>query len=261
MGEPMRKGNCQKLKIEFHRTYFIMALGFVLTGYYLNLIVFTSLILIHELGHYTMARLNHFQVTKIIIYPYGGITKINSIINCDINEELLIATNGVIWQYLFYLGISLLFSHGFLREYTYHLYTLYNQQIIFFNLLPIYPLDGSKILNLLLEKYFSYRLSNQLTIWISFLGLIFLIILNIYQYNYSNIMILILLLTYLYQFYQKRKYLYQKFLLERYLYAIKYPKTKIITNIHKMYKNKNHLFYYHNHYIKEKDYLNILFKK
>ena len=72
-----------------------MALGFVLTGHFLNLIIFTSLILVHELGHYTVAKLNHFSVTNIIIYPYGGMTKLNHIINRDINEELLIARYAV----------------------------------------------------------------------------------------------------------------------------------------------------------------------
>ena len=261
MGESMRERNDQKLKIEFHRTYLIMALGFILTGYYLNLIVFTSLILIHELGHYTIARLYHFPVVKIVIYPYGGMTKLNSMINRDINEELLIATAGVICQYIFYLFIKILFFQGMIREYTYHLYTIYNNQMIFFNLLPIYPLDGSKIINLLLEKYFPFYLSNQITIIFSFLFLLLLVILNLYQYNYSNIMIFFLLLTYLYQFYQKRKYLYQRFLLERYLYSISYPKTKKISKIKKMYKNKSHLVYYHHHYLKEKEYLSILFKK
>ena len=176
----MRKGNKtnQKLKIQFHRTFLIMALGFCLTGHYLNLIVFTSLILIHELGHYITAKINNFQVEKIIIYPYGGMTKLKNKINQDINKELLVATNGIIWQYIFYLFIILLHTKGIIRNYTYNLYTLYNNQIIFFNLLPVYPLDGSKIINLLLEKFFSYNLSNKITIIISVLTLVILIILN-----------------------------------------------------------------------------------
>ena len=105
-----RKYESIGIKIEFHRTFLVMALGFVLTGHYLNLIVFTSLIVVHELGHYLIARINHFKVDKIIIYPYGGLTKINDLLNRDICEELLIATAGIIFQYLFYLGIKYLYS-------------------------------------------------------------------------------------------------------------------------------------------------------
>lgn len=256
-----RKSSSKKLKIEFHRTYLVMALGFVLTGYYLNLIVFTSLILVHEMGHYLMAMINHFHVTKIIIYPYGGMTKIEDMINRDICEELLIATSGVIIQYFFYLIMVYCYHKGFIREYTYNLYTLYSNQMIFFNLLPIYPLDGSKILNLILDRYLPYYRANSLTIVISFFIIIIIIFSSIYQHSYSNIMIMGLLFTYLWKFYQRRKYLYQRFLLERYLYNIEYPKVKIIKDIRRMYKNRSHLIFRNNLYQKEKEILSILFGK
>ena len=258
----MQKKQCsiRKLKVEFHRTYFVMALGFVLTGYYLNLIVFTSLIIIHELGHYIVARLNNFNVEKIIIYPYGGMTKLSDMLNRDICEELLIATSGIIAQYLFYLFILFLYKYSIIREYTYSLYNLYNNQMIFFNLLPIYPLDGGKILNLLLYKYFSFNKSNILTIIISLIVIFIIVSFSIYTNSYSNIMVMILLVTYIYKFYINRKYLYRRFLLERYLYNIEYSKIKVINNIKNLYKNKTHLINTNNTYIKEKKYLSILFK-
>ena len=113
-----RKYDCKNIEIEFHRTYLVMAFGFILTGYYLNLIVFTSLILVHELGHYLMARINKINVTKIVVYPYGGMTKIDDMINLDISKELLVATAGVIMQYLFYLLIGCCYQKGIIRGYT-----------------------------------------------------------------------------------------------------------------------------------------------
>ena len=53
-----------------------MALGFVLTGHMTNLLIFTLIILIHEMGHYLIALRNGFNVLKITIYPYGGMTKL-----------------------------------------------------------------------------------------------------------------------------------------------------------------------------------------
>ena len=259
----MRKGSTKgnKLTLEFHQTYYIMALGFVLTGYYLNLFVFTSLILIHELGHFLVATIFHFHVEKIIIYPYGGLTKIEDLINQDINEELLIATAGVLMQFLFYLGIVFLHKQGFIRDYTMNLYTLYNHQMIFFNLLPIYPLDGSKIINLLLSKFFNYYFSNNMTIMISFATIVLIVGCNVYYCNYSNLMIMGLLLRYLWDFFQKRKFLYQRFLLERYLYTFHYPKIKIIQNKKKMYKNRSHLFCTGKSFIEEKEYLKHIFSE
>lgn len=256
-----RQYGCKCIKLEFHRTYLVMALGFVLTGYYLNLLVFTSLILVHELGHYLMAMINQIKVTKIVIYPYGGMTKIDDKIDLDISRELLVATAGVIMQYLFYLLMGYCYQKGIIRGYTYQLYTLYNNQMIFFNLLPIYPLDGSKILNLLLDKYFPYYRSNILTMLISIIGIVIIMGLSIYSCNYSNLMVMGLLFTYLYQFFKKRKFLYQRFLLERYLYGIDYTKIKVIKDIRKMYRNRSHLFYYNHKYLSEKDMLRSFFGK
>lgn len=256
----MRSGKSKGL-IEFHRSYLIMAFGFVMTGYYLNLVVFTSLIIVHEMGHYLMARINHFEVDKIIIYPYGGLTKLNSLINRDILEELLIATSGIIMQFLFYLSLCYANKIGIIRDYTINLYTLYNSQMIFFNLMPIYPLDGGKIINLILSKYFCYDTANKLTVFISGISIIIVIVFCIYKCSYANIMTMGLIVNYLYKFWKNRKYLYKRFLLERYLYDIEYPKIKVINNYKKMYKNNSHLINVDNRYIKEKLVLSILFNK
>ena len=256
----MRKRTSKNSYIEFHNSYIIVALGFILTGNILNIIIFTTLIIIHELGHYLTAKFLHVKVKKIIIYPFGGITKLDTIINLEIDKELLIATSGIIYQFLFYLIITFLYKNNIIREYTMNLYTTYNQEIIFFNLLPIYPLDGSKIFNLMLSKVLPYQISNLITIIISLTLIAILLLLNIYMLNYSNIIIYIILITYIIKFYQKRKYLYQRFLIERYLYHFQFKKTKIIKNYNKMYKNNSHIIKEKNKYIKEKDLLKELFK-
>lgn len=249
----------QKLRLEFHNSYLVMAFGFILTGYYLNLVVFTILILVHELGHCLVAHWLGFEVKAVIIYPYGGITKLKSFMNRDINEELLVAAAGVLMQFLAYLVVCFLHSRGFIRSYTMNLYTLYNSQMIYFNLLPIYPLDGGKIMNLLFSKFFRYQLANWLTIIGSFLVLLGIVGLHIYHCNYSNIMIFGLLFGYVWKFYRKRKYIYQRFLLERYLYSIQYPKIQVIDHERKMYKNRTHIFLTKGGCVSEKYFLRGLF--
>ena len=96
------------MKIEFHYTYIIIAIGFILTGYFSNLIVFTSIIIIHELGHFTIAKLLKLNPTKIIIYPFGGITKMNNLINTAIPKELLVSVSGIVFQSIYYLIIYLI---------------------------------------------------------------------------------------------------------------------------------------------------------
>ena len=240
-------------KIKFHYTYYIVSISFLLTGQFLNLILFTSLILVHELGHYLACIFTKINVKKIIIYPYGGITKIEDIIDLNLKKELLISISGVIMQYVYFIFICVLYKNNIIRDYTYNIFVNYHYSMLIFNLLPIYPLDGSKILNIIINKAFNFKLSNILLIIISIINIV--ILLFIYNINYSYIMIIGVLINYLYSHIKNIKHLYNRFLLEKYLYKTKYNKKKIINNHNKMYRNTNHIIKNNKKYIKEEDFL------
>ena len=208
------------MKIEFHYTYLITALSFILTGHFPNLIIFTTIIIIHELGHYLIAKLNRLSVDKIIIYPYGGITKLNIPINTLIIKELFVAISGILFQTIYYLIIYYLYKNNIIRTYIFNLYKTYS--ILLFNILPIHPLDGSKILNLILSKFLPYKLTNKLNIIISITTIIILIRINYYSFNYTTILIITVIVDNLIKYYQNINYLFNRFLLERYLYKESY---------------------------------------
>ena len=76
------------MKITFHYTFLLVAISFILTGYFSNLIIFTSIILIHELGHYHAAKINNLKVDKIIIYPGHKLKLVLKVGQAQIEEEL-----------------------------------------------------------------------------------------------------------------------------------------------------------------------------
>ncbi len=248
-------------KISFHYTYLIVAFGLVLTGYFINLIIFTSLIIIHELGHIIACKIYHYKIKEIIIYPYGGLTKIDKQINTNINNDLVVAISGVIFQSIYYLLFLFLFKEGIVRDYVFNIFINYHKSMLLFNILPIIPLDGSKIFNLIISKYVSYYTSNIITIIIAFITIILFIISGVFDKNYSIILIIGILLNNIYKYYQTLNYLFNRFLMERYLYKYNYRKYKVIDNIKKMYKNKNHYFKINNGLMKEKEYLEKKMKK
>lgn len=249
------------MKIEFHYTYIIIALGFILTGYFSNLLIFTSIILIHELGHYTLAKINKQKVEKIIIYPYGGLVKMNNLINTNINSELIVAISGILFQTIYYLIIVFLYQNNLIRDYIFNLFTMYNKSILLFNILPIHPLDGSKILNLLLSKILPFNTANKLNIIISIITLITIIHINYYKFNYTTILIIGIIIDNITKYYKQLKYIFNKFLLERYIYNITYKKLKKINKINNMYKEKYHILKENNTYITEKQALSHKFKR
>ena len=248
------------MKIEFHYTYLIVALSFILTGYFSNLIIFTSILLIHEIGHYSIAKLNNFEVDKIVIYPYGGITKLKINLNAKINKELSVAISGIIFQIVYYIIIIILYKNNLIREYIFNLFKTYHHSILIFNLIPVHPLDGSKILNLILSKILPYKTTNKITILISIISILILLKINYYHFNYTTILILSVIIDSIFKYYKELNYLFNRFLLERYLYKQTYKKSKTISKIDNMYKDKYHVIKRKNNYITEKQALSHRFK-
>ena len=227
-------------KIEFHYTYIIMAFGLVITGHFVNLIIFTSLIIIHEMGHIIISKILSYKIDKVIIYPYGGFVKLNTRINTKIENDLLVAISGIIMQSIYFGIIFFLYRNGIVREYIYSLFLLYHKSMLIFNLLPIYPLDGAKIVNLILSKYFSFNIANYISIVISLIGV---------------------LMKNIYKFYKDISYIYNRFILERYLFKFNYKKKVIIKNKEKMYKNRVHIFNDNGKLMNEKEYISTFFEK
>lgn len=248
-------------KLEFHYSFLIMALGLVLTGHFSNLLIFTSLIIVHELGHVISALICGYKVDKIIIYPYGGLTKLNTFVNTNIYKDLIVAILGVVMQYIYFIIIYFLYSSGVIRDYIYNLFFLYHKSMLIFNLLPIIPLDGFKILNLVLSKLFNFNLSNNLSVLISLCTIIVFLFCNMYERNYSIVLVVGILMQNIYKFYNDITYIYNRFLLERYLYNFNYNSKKIIVNENKMYKNKSHFFIKNGKIITERVFLTDFFKK
>ena len=208
------------------------------------------------MGHYLIAKISDLNPVKIIIYPFGGITIIDNLINTKIAKELVIAISGVIFQSIYYFIIFSLYQHNIIRDYIFNLFTNYHYNILFFNLLPIHPLDGSKILTLILSKYLPYKLVNKLNIIISIITGITILSINYYKFNYTTIILITIIIDNLIKYYKNINYLFNKFLLERYLYKINLTKTKTITKIDNMYKEKYHVIKENNRYFTEKQYLN-----
>ena len=198
-----------------------------------------------------------WDIDRIYLYPYGGLTKFNNDLNVDMKEELLVLLMGPIFQIIATL-IIILIINNYKSIITVSNYSI---SLLLFNLIPIYPLDGGRLLNLLFNKFLSYKFSLILSLVISLIIIIFVIIFSIKYYLRLNfIFIFIFLLVKVYEEIKKVKYYYNKFVLERYLNNYKFKKYKRINNINNMMRNKKHIFYINNKYITEKEALKKIYK-
>ena len=207
------------------------------------------LIIIHELGHFLTAKVFNIELDKIYIYPLGGIAKFYIPYNYSRIKELIILVNGPIFQEIAKVILIYIFP-----QYT-NIISTYHYGILLFNLLPIYPLDGGKIVNIFLSYLEPYKKSLKTSILISYLILFIIFIINI---NSIKINIIVMTLLLIYKIYIEDKKIdikYESFLLERYLNNYKFNKSKIINNYKDFYKNKRHIIKNRDKYTLEADYL------
>lgn len=221
-------------------------------------ILLVSLILIHELGHFLCAFIFKIEVDKIYIYPLGGISKFNILLNEKLWKEFLILIMGPLFQIIY---CTILCNIDFLKHY-HSLITSYNQTILYFNMLPIYPLDGGKLLNLLLSIKLSFKKSLNISLVISCITVGYLfsyIMLTDVKLNY--IVIIIFLIIKIKIEIKNKNYLFDKFLLERYLNRYHFRKRKVVSSINNFMRNKSHVVNYNGKYYTEKEALNRKFNK
>ena len=233
---------------KIHPLFYLTAFICVITANFKNFIIFSSIIIVHELGHIIGAIIFKWKIDRVILLPFGGITIFQENIDKSLKEEFIIAILGPLLQLVFYF----LYSDN-------PTFNQYNLTILLFNLLPIYPLDGSKIVNILFNEFISFKRSHILTIITSFITLS-VVILSI-KYNLLLYLILLFIVLEIIKEINKHNYYFNRFLLERYLYNNEYSKSKIIDNIKKMKKQTKHIFKINNKYFTEREIIRNLFDK
>lgn len=230
----------------------------VIIGSFIPIFLLTSLIIVHELGHFLMAILFKIEVDKIYIYPFGGISKFNISFNESLIKEFIILIMGPLFQMIFYL---IIININYFDNYI-SLITVYNYTILFFNLLPIYPLDGGKLLNIILSSKIAFKKSLNISIYFSYFVIICLSYLLLCRDISINIIVIISFLFFkIGDERKKKKYIFDKFLLERYLNNYEFKKRKEVNKIDDFMRERYHIIKIKDKYYTEKAILNKKFNK
>lgn len=233
-------------KIKLHPLFYVVVIIFFLTGHFHDFFLFLSIIIFHELGHIIGGLLFKWKIKELLILPFGALTIFDEGLNKPLKQELIITILGPLFQIIYYL----MFSNKIDIMY-------FHYSLLIFNLLPITPLDGSKIINVFFNKIFPFKKSYFLTLIVSSLLLMLLFLINCWQFNFLIILIIFFLVVKVYQEAMNLKYIFERFLYERYCYNINCQKLKKINklNLIKMYKDYRHLFYDKGKYYTEREIL------
>ncbi|MCL6456485.1 MAG: M50 family metallopeptidase [Gorillibacterium sp.] len=129
----------------------------VVTGYFIELLTLFGIVLIHELGHVAAARSFGWRVPEVKLLPFGGVAVTDEGGSVPAREELLVALAGPLQNAMMIGFAFLMIRVGGMDVEWWSYFIKANLLIGAFNLLPIHPLDGGRVLLCLLGYGMSYH--------------------------------------------------------------------------------------------------------
>lgn len=190
----------------------------VLTANFFELSILIGIVFIHELGHAVVAHHYNWRIKAITLLPFGGQMEVDEHGNRPFKEELLVIIAGPLQHVWMVLLAYLFLQLDWISMSFYTTFFYYNVMILIFNLLPIWPLDGGKLVYIYFSLKRSFLSSHQLIIHLS---AIFLILFSIFMllfnpFNLSTWIIIGFLGFSLYFEYKQKRYTFMRFLIDRY---------------------------------------------
>lgn len=238
-------------KIKIHLFFYLFMFICLITGNFFDFLVFSVIIFVHECGHVFAGLFFKWKLEKIVILPFGGISIFKQFINTSLFQQFIVTLMGPLFQICFFMFLN----HFFVLS---NRVVYFNTVLFIFNLLPIFPLDGSKFLYIFLCIIFPFKYCFFAFLFVSF-GMILFLVLN--YFNFSFFCILFFLFIKCAREFMNFPYIFNKFLLERYFYDFNFSRVKVIKSVDSMYLWCRHLFFGDDKYISEKNYLSKRFDK
>jgi stage IV sporulation protein FB len=136
-------------------------------GYFPEAMVLLGSLAAHEIAHLAVAWVLGVAVEEIMITPFGGMARLDSLLESDPQAETSVALAGP-FQSFFLVGLMLFLTGD--QLFDQHLVRFsfeVNVNLAFFNLIPALPLDGGRALRGLMAQRWGYR---RVTGWMAIIG-------------------------------------------------------------------------------------------
>lgn len=189
----------------------------VWTGYFREVLYVFFIVFIHEMGHVVAAHFFDWQIQKIELLPFGGVVEMNETSNRPLKEELVVILAGPL-QHVWLIVLSYLLLPTPLWTINDHdIFLWHNLVILLFNLLPIWPLDGGRLVHLGCHYLWPYKLAYQRSVIVSLAMLVMVTIasLLIYPFHFNLWVVILFLYISNYLQWKQRHYSLVRFLLDR----------------------------------------------
>jgi stage IV sporulation protein FB len=165
----------------FHPLFTLIMIGSAITGYFLEAVTLFGIVLVHEIGHLVAANGFGWRVREVQLLPFGGVLIVDELGTAPTREELIVSLAGPL-QHVWMILIALLMKWVDVGASSWWDYFIEaNLMIGLFNLIPVMPLDGGKVMQSLLGYLLSYHNTILYTAWISMILSLAIIVIAIVQ--------------------------------------------------------------------------------
>ncbi len=155
------------IKFSIHPFFFLVFFLALFHGFLYEVLLLFVIVLIHELGHACTARSFGWRVRKVALLPFGGVAEVEEHGNRPLKEEFLMLAAGPLMNVIM-IGFGwFALQVGLWQENFAYLFLEYNLIIVLFNLLPIWPLDGGKLLQLAFSLFIPFKKAIRYSLFVS----------------------------------------------------------------------------------------------
>jgi len=153
------------IRVGIHPAVSLLFVACIALGLVVQAILLFALVIGHELVHLLVARAYGFQVKGLELFPFGGAAYCDDLFEGRKVEESVMALAGPMFNVFLLLGAQVLRWQGWWTGSLAEDFVRYNFWLAAFNLLPVLPLDGGRIVRALLVGSFGFVRTTKALAW------------------------------------------------------------------------------------------------
>jgi stage IV sporulation protein FB len=165
----------------FHPLFTLIMLVSTVTGQLVEALTLFGIVFIHEMGHVVAAKSFGWKVREVQLLPFGGVAVVDELGTVPVHEELAVTLAGPFQHvWLIVVAVAMKIVDPWNSEWWSYFIQV-NLMIGLFNLLPVLPLDGGRVLQCLFSYMISYHRAIWISAWLSLTISVFVISFSIYE--------------------------------------------------------------------------------
>ncbi|HZK54117.1 MAG TPA: M50 family metallopeptidase [Desulfosporosinus sp.] len=161
----MQLVNISGVSIRIHPTFLIVLVAYGILGLAAQAFLVFGLVFCHELAHLLTTRAYGFKIVGLELFPFGGAAYSEDLFEGRKREESIISLAGPALNIVLLFGAQILRWQGLWTGELAEDFVRFNFWLAAFNLIPVLPLDGGRVVRAFFAESFGYVKTTKFLAW------------------------------------------------------------------------------------------------